>query len=195
MKEFNYADCLRLFEGLGEVNASNMSAKFNYAISKNRNMLEGIIKDLNKTIEETDDFKKYREAKNKILEKYARKDSEGNPIMVNQDAGGGRTIRVYDVPERFLTDPGTSCGIELQSLRKKHKKVIDEREKQIDSYNELLEDISEFVPFLIDLKEVPSGLSRRAMDAVFLIIKDEEVMDEKKEPEEKEEKQKEETKK
>lgn len=165
------SECVFMFNGLQEVNAPNMEVKFNYAIAKNLRKLEARIKLYEKASELREEYKKFLEEKEDANKKFADKDENGDPKkkVINQE--GMRGQMAYVIPGDG--DPKSEYTKAIEKIVAKHKPAIDARSKQVKEYNEFMQDEAEDVNLhMVDLDLVPAGLSRKAMDAVYFMIKE-----------------------
>ena len=61
---------------------------------------------------------------------------------------------------------------EVAELEKKHKKVVDERKKQIDEFNELLLETAEVSLFKISEKHLPEDITAEQIMGIQAILKE-----------------------
>jgi len=165
------AECILMLRGLREVNAPQMSMKFNYAISKNIKKLESMEKEFRNLVEMKEDYLKFMDEKEEINKQFAEKDEDGEPKkkVVNEHQGRGQLA--YVVPGDG--DPKSEYSKAMIKLSEKRKEAIDNRSEQIKEYNAFMEDEAVNLNLhMIDLDIVPDGLSRDAMDAVYFMVKE-----------------------
>ena len=137
--------------------------KFAYAIAKNINTLRPEVESLDKSIELSDDFKKYDEARVKLVEKHADKDKDGNPK---------KKISPDGKQEYVVEENQSVFDKEFDALKKKNADVLTAREKQIDEYNSMLDTDSDFKPFKINLDVVPEQITAQQLSGIYDIIEE-----------------------
>lgn len=160
-------DVIFLAESLPFVDAKEMDPDFNYAVSHNLRLCENVAKDIQKAISPTDDFKKFEEDMNKLREKYANKDEHGKLIKQTQQTSNGMMV-FYDIPD--MSNPKSKFNVGSDKLKKEFQKTIDKREEQMEF---LKKENAQVKLMMVDKDLLPKGLTRRAMDAVFFMIKTE----------------------
>jgi hypothetical protein len=159
--------------GLMAVEGSGMKARFSYAVSRNKQLLEPIIKSLEEMTKPNDEHKKFTDERQELLKEYAKKDEDGNP-MVQRIPGPNNQVREsFMIPG--INDKDNEFNTKLERLKKKHSKAISEQEEREKKYEEYLDEpVDDFTPIMVDWKLVPDGISQQAMDGVFFMIKEEE---------------------
>lgn len=168
-----YIDCLIMNDGLMAVNASGMKARFSYAVSRNKQLLEPIVKLLEGMTKPNDEHKKFTDERQDLLKEYAKKDEDGNP-MVQRTPGPNNQVREsFMIPG--INDKDNEFNTKLEKIRKKHQAAIDEQADKETKYEEFLDEpVNDFKPIMVEWKLVPeSGLTQQAMDGVFFMIKPE----------------------
>jgi len=158
-------DVLFLSQTLPLVDAPDMDPDFNYLVSAAMRSAEGIAKDIEKALTPKKGFQDYLDAMEELRKTYARKDKDGDPIKV-VEAGEMGPQKKYDIPDvNNLNSPFQKA---VEKLNSDSKVALDERKKQLlflDKENK------NYNPDFISRDLHPKGLSRRAMDAIFLITK------------------------
>lgn len=92
-----------------------------------------------------------------MAEKYAKKDNDGKPVIIDNS---------YAMEDQEVFDK------EIKVIQKKHKDAIEEREKQVKDYNELLETPSDSVLHKIKMEDVPTEISVRQMSSIYQIVEE-----------------------
>jgi len=158
-------DVIFLSEVLPLVNVPDMEPDFNYAVSFNLREAEKIAVDINKAIEPKPGMEAYDKSAQELREEYAEKDPDGNAAFTAEATEHG-PIRHYKIPG--LEVSSSLFNMAVAKLKKKHEKDFKEREVQL----EFLKKENKQIKLLeISKSDIPKGLSRRAMDAVFLFTK------------------------
>lgn len=163
--------CLSILKGLKRVDIQGMPIRFNYAVSKNIDILERHVNQMQKKIRISAEYDKFLDEKEELNIKFSEKDENGKPkkTVVNVDANGkGNEAYIVDgdgVPDSKYTKA-------MISLSEKHEKAIKARSKQVADYNKMLEeDVSKDLKFkFIDIDIVPDGIPRAGMDALYHFI-------------------------
>lgn len=158
-------DILFLAQSLPLVDAEMMDADFNYAISYNIREAQKIADNIHKALEPSTEFKEYESKMQELREKYARKDENNEPIASKMTTASGQILKTYDIPG--IDDPKSKFSVSRDALKEQYKEVLLKREKQFEF---LKQENKEANFIMIEKKLVPKGLSRAAMDAVFLLI-------------------------
>jgi len=139
------------------------SVKFSYWLAKNRKRIQPEIESLEEAIESSRRYKEYDMERARIAKFYADKDKNGKPIIQNSS---------YVVIEKL-----NEFNSELNILKEKYKDEVEKRDKQIEEYNNLLEEEIEFEGFKIKLEDLPDGIEpvfiEVLMDIDLLIEPDE----------------------
>jgi len=139
------------------------SVKFSYWLAKNRKRIQPEIESLEEVIESSRRYKEYDMERVRIAKFYADKDENGKPIIQNSS---------YVVIEKL-----NEFNSELDILKEKYKDEVEKRDKQIEEYNNLLEEEIEFEGFKIKLEDLPDGIEpifiEVLMDIDLLIEPDE----------------------
>ncbi len=180
-----YETCFRILEGLNAIkspgfseikdlenkNAYIPSAKFMYAVAKNKSALEKIIADLRKTIEPAPDFKEYQEKREELNRRYSKKDENDQP-MKELFYLGDQPAERYIIPG--IDSEKSEYSKAFKQLKADYKDAIDAYDAKIASYGKMLQESADkdFKPFFIDMEEIPLGLSSLAWDGLYYIIKE-----------------------
>jgi hypothetical protein len=157
-------DVLFLAENLPDVDVPDMDGDFNYAVSYNMREAERIAVSIRKVIASKEGMKEYLKGVQALREEYADKDPTGKPITTERPVKGG-VQTLYAIPG--LQNPNSPFNKAVEELKEKHKKDFEEEEKQMEF---LQKENKQFKPLTVTRRQVPKGLSRRAMDAVFLFV-------------------------
>jgi hypothetical protein len=171
-----YKEAINMRKNLDSVNQVNgASARFLYAVSRNKDHLDSVIKHLNKTVEASKDIQEYRKEIEKINLKHSLKDEDGSVQYTNIPMPNGMQRRAF---KKIVGEgnPESEYEKEVAKLEKKFDKQISEHEAKIKKYEEMLDsDIpdGDLRLFMIDLDIVPDGLHPKAMDGIMPFIKEE----------------------
>jgi len=149
---------------------------FKLAVSKNKRMLHSHLKDVEEAIEPSEDYSDYRGKEQELSKKFCRKDKDGKNIVI-PIIEGTRKAEKYDIEGK--DDPESDYSLDFKLLAEKFKQAIEERKKQMEKFDEFLEEESAFKPYMIPFVLVPDDIPQVAMDGVLFII-DEEITKKKK---------------
>jgi hypothetical protein len=132
-----------------------------YAIIKNKKAIESEVEALNEALKlDSDDYIKYVTEIREVANKYGAKDEDGN---------------IIPTPTGFRTVDGTDQE-EVQSIvneiNEKYKEVIEAREKQMEEYNNMLNDEVEIEFSPIKLANMPDTVEEKTISLLFDIIEE-----------------------
>lgn len=154
-------EILILYQSLHNL-GSLQGCRFAYGIAKNISILEKEAKIIQKTIEASPEFSEFENKRIELAKKYAKKDKEGK-LLTDTENG----------VESYVMENQAKFDKEFNNLKNKYEKILDERKKQIDEYNELLETETDIELYKIKLSDVPSNITVSQMNLIKNIINDE----------------------
>jgi formate dehydrogenase maturation protein FdhE len=152
------SELISLYQALNKL-GNLKGVKFAYGVSKNISIIKPEIELLEKSATMTDEYKEFEEERIKMVEKFAKKDDKGKPIMVND---------VYDIEK----DNQKELNKAFEVLKSEHKKAFEAREKQVQEYNELLKTDSTIKLFKISLGDIPNEITVAQMHSISEIVED-----------------------
>ena len=161
MEKMKKKDLITLFAGLKVAETlsgkSEDIVKFLYGIDKNLNKIESEIKSLQKSSVALPDYVKYNQERIALAERHANKDKKEKPLKIMTSTG-----EEYD-----LRDENGEQKIEFtkafEELKIKYKETLDKRTKQLEKYNESLEEEFEFEPHLISITLIPDDCAGKGI--------------------------------
>jgi len=151
-------DLLSLYETLKQLDL--IGVRFNYAVARNIAKLKPEIESLFKAQEKTKEFSDFDLKRVEIAKKYSKKDEKGDPVIVDNK---------YDI------DDQEGLQKEFDTLKSENTKVIEEREKQLEVFNELLEQENDIELYTISSSEIPQEISTKQLSGILSIVKDENI--------------------
>lgn len=151
-------DILNLSLNLSNIDLKGV--KISYAIARNIAILKPEAEALLKAKEPSNDFKVYDNERVEIAKKYAKKDENGEPVIKDD-------TYVFDNKEAF--------DKEVAKLQKLHAKAIEEREKQINDFKDLLEKETPIELHKVNITDIPEDITSQQMLAIYQIIEDEQT--------------------
>jgi len=149
-------DLLNLYQALSNLKGLS-GVKFCYGIVKNINLLKPEVEAIQKTIEPKEDFQKYEKERIELAQKHAKKKEDGTPIIEGN---------------RYVLENQKEFEKEFEKLRNKHKKALEEREKQIKEYENLLKEEANIKLYKVSLEDLPQDIKIEQMLAISPIIEE-----------------------
>ena len=131
--------------------------KFAYSIAKNLQEVNKEIEAVNKAIAPSDEFMQYEKERIKLNEEYAEKTEDGKPMVENNN---------------YVISPRNRGSYEkrMEELKKKHKKVLSERDEQIKEYQALLEENVDITLHKIQEGNLPSDITAEQISGILPVI-------------------------
>lgn len=149
-------DLFVLWHVLDGLKSTKVNVKFSYFIAKNRNLIKHEIDALNEVKEAPSAFKAYDEKRAQLAHDMAdRMSGTDQPITE-----GGQYVIVQN-KEKF--EEG------LKALKDRFSEVIEQRNAQIDSFKELLDEEVDFEGHTILLEYLPDDIEPTTLE-VFITV-------------------------
>jgi len=164
-------DMLGALHLMDQVSPALLHVRLAYAVAKNKRKLSEIEEDIKALLKQSEGYSKFIDEKTKLLQKHAERDDKDRPVtkIINSIEG---PIENYTL--RGGSGPGSPFAKDLEKLKLKHKKEIEEREEQVKKYNQFLEEKSDFDPHMITEDLLPEkGIPQAAMNGLIFMIKEE----------------------
>jgi hypothetical protein len=136
--------------------------KFAYATSRNKKILQNESESLLEAQKESESFTEYENKRVEIAKKYAKKDTQGEPVT-----------EVHGRTRKFVIEDQSGFDAELEILGAEYKETLEEREKQLKDFQELLEQEADVVLFKVAIADVPEDISVEQMGIVNEFIENE----------------------
>lgn len=141
-------------------------SKFCYAITKNKYKLQKEIRDMEKVIEPSTEYKEFANEMEKLKKELAKKDDMGNPLIIQRMGPNGQPASFYDIDG--VDDPKSEFNIRKDEIKNNYLEAIEEHENKIKDYREnLLQEEVDFPFHKIRLSDVPVDISQEEMDVIF----------------------------
>jgi hypothetical protein len=137
-------DLFTLKAGLESV-SKLQGVKFAYAVARNLAIITEEIAPLTKAIEPSKEFAEFNKQRLELCNEYAKKAEDGTPVIVGTD---------FIIEDRELFDKI------VEELKSQFKEAIESRDKQINEYQEMLEE-----PCDINLVKISDDLLPEAINA------------------------------
>ena len=152
--EIKKRDLLRLYNAISVLEGKPFSVKFSYFIAKNKVAMRDEISALDVAKRATDEFKFYDNERAKLAQKFADKNEDGSAKI--QDNSFVITTNVELFQE------------ELLRLREDHTATIEDRDKQIEEFETLLDEDITFEGLKIDFKDIPDSIEASMLEPLIL---------------------------
>jgi hypothetical protein len=143
-----------LMESINKV-SDLKGVKFAYTLIKNKKKIENEIKILEEIIKPSEKFTLYETERIKLCELYCDKDNNGNPIIENN------RYKILDI-DKF--------NDELTNLKNNNKNTIDDRDKQIAEYNNLLMEDVDIEFDMIKFEDLPIDITSDQLESISFMI-------------------------
>lgn len=149
-------ELLEFNQGLHSV-ANLKGVKFSYAVARNMKTAEKEIEAINKSLEPYEGYKEFEDKRLELCKEFAKKEM-GNPVIKNDKY-------IIDEDRKELFDEN------VEGLKKIYKESIDERKKQVDEFNKMLdEDEVNIFIHKVDFEELPKDLTPNQMLLIMPMI-------------------------
>ena len=157
-------DLFGLQQGLAQCK-NLIGVKFAYAIAKNHAKIDSEIEALREAVKPTSEFEVYDKERAELAKSFADKDDKGEPkINVIPQTG----LSEYVIPPAKKK----AFNKAFENLKRKNKKVVDAKNKQIEEYNKLLEEESKIELHKVNVELVPQDITVGQMELIMPIIDD-----------------------
>lgn len=152
MKRKELYDLLNGFETVKDLKG----VKFAYARAKNKKLVLAELELLKDVLKDSDKFVEYDKKRIKLCEVYCTKDDKGKPVIKN---------RKYD----GLTK-NEEFNKKLEKLGEEFKEVIEQKKKNAEEYQTLLDGEVDIPLHKIKLDDVPSDITGAQLESIDLIL-------------------------
>jgi hypothetical protein len=143
-----------------------------YAVNKNKRLIQEVMEDMEKAIEQTAKLKEFGKEREELAKKHSLKDESGSPKMRKVPGEEVGDIQmVYDIEGQ--DDPKGPYRVALKKLEKKYETEIKEHEDKVEKFNkEFLDDETDYQPFRLGLKllETHEECPQPVMDLIFWMV-------------------------
>jgi hypothetical protein len=129
--------------------------RFAYAVIKNKKKIEEEIILLEEVIKPNILFEEYEKKRVSLCEVHAEKDEHNKPVIIMDE------YKLVDL-DKF--------NEELDLLKNEYKEVVDERIRQINEYNKLLDEdiIIDFIK--INFNELPDNITAKQLENINFMV-------------------------
>jgi len=124
-----------------------------YAVNRNINRIDSLLKEIQKTIEPSEEYKAFDSERIKLCEQYADKDETGNPKKQGNE---------------FVITDKSAFSVEVETLNQKYQTTIADRDERVAAFHKLLDDEADLEWFTIkldsiDIEDIPGDAMRPIM--------------------------------
>jgi len=141
-----------IFEGMKH---QKQSVKFSYFVAKNKIKLKGEVDALNEAQTASETFKAYDQSRANLAAEMA-------------DRIPGTTDPLINDGQYVINERKEEFDKQLDELKEKFKDAIEEREQQLESIKELLDEEKEFDGHKIHMDEIPDSIEPGVMEAFIV---------------------------
>lgn len=134
-------------------------AKFTFTLLKNIDLIDKEIKSLSECSKPTDEYNAYDKARVELCEKFCAKEENGELKKKPNPQNPNQFEYDIDTTSKEWTDA-------IETLRLTNVAVLEAREEQLNSYNELLQSDSDVTFSTIKLADVPNEISMDLMRVI-----------------------------
>lgn len=129
--------------------------KFAYTIIKNKKVIEEEIKDLEEVVKANPEFEKYEQERIQLCELHSEKDQNGKALIEDQK---------YKIIDQ------TKFDVELETLKGKYGESINERFRQIDEYNKMLDENVEMDIKKLNFDDLPENITTDQLESLTFMV-------------------------
>lgn len=131
--------------------------KLGYAIAKNIDRIKGEVDLVQKAINPSEEFQEYETKRVDLATKYAEKDENGKPITQNN---------------AFVISDRSTFAKKFSALRAEYASVIEEQDKKLVEYEELLEEEVEHELHKVKMEDIPETMAKYMVLLYPIIIEE-----------------------
>jgi hypothetical protein len=155
MKRKDFGVALNALDSVSELKG----VKFAFAVLKNRKKLEAQIEEDKTIFEEilkpSEGFKEYEEKRIALCEASSEKDEEGNAKTEG---------------DRYLIVDMDKFNEDLSKLTEEYQAAVDDRKKQIDEYNSLMEEDMPLEFHVLNIDQLPEELTEAQLRSLEFML-------------------------
>lgn len=151
LKNYQILDLMEAFARIGKQGITS-NKRFSYAVLMNDAELSKKVEVILSIATPSDNFKEYSEKRDDIVLKYAERGDDGNVIFSDD----GNHVQISD-------DKMDTAKKELDELSTEYSDIIDERDKEIEEYNTILDLEVEVDLTMVDIDDVPDEVGQDLM--------------------------------
>lgn len=155
MKRRNFQTAMNALDAVSNLKG----VKFAFTILKNKKIIEHKVEEekdiFAKVLEMSERFKEFEEKRVSLCVKYSTKDENGNPITTNEQ---------YDIVDK------DAFKNEYIPLMDEYKDDLEARNKQMQEYENLLDEEIEIEFKKVDFNDLPEDLTSKQLEELDFMI-------------------------
>lgn len=156
--------------GRGETEDRETFLKFKYAVGKNWNKLDSLVKEVNgrlaKIMEPDEHYREFQVKREAIADKYATKDADGNVIFTTDKEDPNRQHRAFTQENQLLGEQ------ELDALKTEYDFSIRKYEKQAEAAKAYCDEEVTIELFSVPFSSVAEKIAGAWLDAIEIMLTD-----------------------
>lgn len=135
--------------------------KFAYAVARNSRLVDVVLGDLRKTVEQDDGFKAFERARIALCQEHAVLDDNSKAKML-------ANTNQFEIRDQKAFDD------DFEKLKQSddHKEAIDRHTEKLEGYDKLMGEESDYTPYTIPLSEIPADITTGQLQSIYEIIED-----------------------
>lgn len=154
--ELKKSELIEMFQTIESLK-EKYNKNFTYAISFAKRAVKNEAESLIEAIAPSDSYREYEDKRTDLIKKFGAKDEDGK-LITNNGA-----IKI----DPSLID---ECKIAIKNLEDEYSSVLDEREKDFQNFEKVLEETTTIQFEMIDWDIIPDTIEQSLMDALLPII-------------------------
>ena len=151
-----------LLEGIRQA-GSLKGIKFTYGLARNKKLVEKEIEILSEVSKPNEDFEELEKKRIELCKVHAEKDEKGEP-KIEMIGNTPKSSYVIEDKKKFEK--------ELEKMMKENAKVVEAQEEKNKQFMELLEENSEFKPYMIEFVDIPEDITSETISKLIDLIKE-----------------------
>lgn len=146
---------------ISELDVKIYNKYFLLAITHAKSLLAPIVKDVEEKTKEiySEEYAKFTNLRLSILRKYAQKDAQGNPIVINDQV---------QVPQEQVAD----VSKEVESLVVEHKAAIEKFELAKKNFEDFIKEEIEIELPKISFQHFPTDIEKHVWEPLKIFVKE-----------------------
>jgi hypothetical protein len=129
--------------------------KFAYSVIKNKKKIEDEIKIFEEVIKPDPAYEEYELKRISLCEIHSDKDEDGKPIVI---------------ADKYKLTNVDIFNEELEKLKFNYKDIIDERMKQINEYNKILDETMVIDITKISFNDLPENITPKQLESIIFMV-------------------------
>jgi hypothetical protein len=150
---------LDLNKGLHNVSRLG-GARFAYAVARNLSKLNSEVESIAAAFDAHENFIAYDKERAEVAATFAEKNPDGSPKLEGQ---------------RYIVTDEDALAKALEPVKEKHKAAIEEREKQIKDFEELLKEEVEIDIYMVNQIFLPETITADQISGIILMVDEKEI--------------------